>query len=137
MRATSPVGLAELGMRWMMTSAAREDLEEVLALFDPDLKWTFLDPSVENPEPQVCHGRDELGYSMSRGAGWTQRAEPEELVEYGNHVLVVTHSPGIDAARARKTGDQNFHVVTVRDGLIAALWACRNRDEAVTIANAT
>jgi len=32
--------------------------------------------------------------------------------------------------RARKTGDMNFHVVTVRDAKIVALRACRSRDEA-------
>ena len=32
--------------------------------------------------------------------------------------------------RARKTGDMNFHVVTVRDAKIVALRACRSRNEA-------
>lgn len=25
-----------------------------------DLEWTYLDPTLEEPEPQVCHGRHEL-----------------------------------------------------------------------------
>jgi ketosteroid isomerase-like protein len=115
---------------------SRGDLDSVLELVDPELEWTFLDPSTENPEPQICRGRDQLAYWMGRGAGWRMRAELEEIVGYGDRVVVVTHSPGIDAIRARKTGDRNFHVITVRDGRIAALRACRSRDEAVTLASA-
>jgi ketosteroid isomerase-like protein len=39
---------------------ARGDLPTMLGLVHPDLEWTFLDPSFEDPEPQVCHGRQEL-----------------------------------------------------------------------------
>ncbi len=96
-----------------------------------DLEWTFLDPSDPDPEPAVCRGRDQLAYWMGRGSGWKLRAELEEVVANGERVLVVTRSPGIDAIRARQTGDLNFHVLTVRDGKIVALRACRNRDEAL------
>lgn len=60
----------------------------------------------------------------------------EEVVAYGDNVLVVTRSPGLDTRRAWSTDDRNFHVVTVRDGLVAELRACRSRDEAVRIASA-
>jgi hypothetical protein len=50
-----------------------------------------------------------------------------------DRVLVVTRSPGIDAIRVRKTGDLNFHVLTVRNEKIVALRACRSRDEALGI----
>ncbi|MBO0713139.1 MAG: hypothetical protein J2P59_00180 [Acidimicrobiales bacterium] len=40
---------------------------------------------------------------------------------------------GLDAVRARRTGDRNFHVVGVRDGRIAAMRACRSRNEAVAL----
>jgi hypothetical protein len=83
----------------------------------------------------MCRGRDQLAYWVGRDSGWRIPPELEELVFFGERVLVVTHSPGIDERRARKTGDRNFHVVTVRDNRITALRACRNRDEAEAFAS--
>ena len=78
-------------------------------------------PERPRPEPAVCRGRDQLAYWMGRGSGWKLPAELEEVVANGERVLVVTRSPGIDAIRARQTGDFNFHVLTVRNGKIVAL----------------
>ena len=36
------------------------DTAAMLNLIDPDLEWTYLDPSAADPRPQVCHGRGEL-----------------------------------------------------------------------------
>jgi hypothetical protein len=36
---------------------ANGDLAAMLELVDPDLEWTYLDPALEQPTPQVCHGR--------------------------------------------------------------------------------
>jgi len=110
---------------------AAGDVTAVLNLVDEDLEWTYLDPSVPDPQPAVCHGRDQLAHWMGRGSGWQVRAELEEVVVDRDRVLVVTRSPGIDTIRARKTGDLNFHVLTVRDEKIVALRACRSRDEAL------
>jgi ketosteroid isomerase-like protein len=112
------------------TAFADGDVSSVLDLVDPDLEWTFLDPTVPDPEPAVCHGREQLAYWMGRRIGWQLRAELEEVVANGDRVLVVTRSPGIDQVRARATGDRNFHVLTIRDGKIAGLRACRDRNEA-------
>jgi ketosteroid isomerase-like protein len=99
------------------------DIDAMLESVDPDLEWTFLDRSQEDPEPAVCHGRDQLGYWARR------RPAPRlaELVGYGDRVLVITHVPERD--------EPNFHVVTVRAGRITALRACRSREEAVGIAS--
>jgi ketosteroid isomerase-like protein len=110
---------------------AEGDVSSVLELVDTDLEWTFLDPSVPNPEPAVCHGRDQLAYWMSRGIGWQLPAQLEEVVTNRDRVLVVTKSPGIDQVRVRSTGDRNFHVLTIRGGKIVALRACRDRNEAI------
>jgi hypothetical protein len=32
----------------------------MLRFVDPDLKWTYLDPTLARPILQVCHGRHEL-----------------------------------------------------------------------------
>jgi ketosteroid isomerase-like protein len=39
---------------------ASGDLAAMLELVDPELEWTYLDPALEHPTPQVCHGRQEL-----------------------------------------------------------------------------
>jgi hypothetical protein len=105
----------------------------VLNLVDENLEWTFLDPSDPDPQPSVCNGRDQLAHWVGKGAGWRFGTELQELVTNQDRVLVVTRSPGIDAIRVRKTGDLNFHVLTVRNEKIVALRACRSRDEALGI----
>ncbi len=127
---------AEQVARQAYAGFAAGDPAAVLSLVAEDLEWTFLDPSDPDPEPAVCRGRDQMAYWMGRGSGWKLRAELEEVVANGARVLVVTRSPGIDAIRARQTGDLNFHVLTVRDGKIVALRACRDRDEALGLVTA-
>jgi ketosteroid isomerase-like protein len=127
---------AEQVARQAYAAFATGDRAAVLDLVDEDLEWTFLDPSIPDPEPAVCRGRDQLAYWMGRGSGRKLPAELEEVVANGERVLVVTRSPGIDAIRARQTGDLNFHVLTVREGMIVALRACRDRDEALGIVTA-
>ena len=113
---------------------ASGDLDVAVELAHPEFEWTYLDPSVADPEPQVCHGRDELRYWIGRPSRQGLAFELEEIVGYGDRILVVTHAPGLDADRARQTGDRNFHVVSVREGRIVALRACRSRNEAVEVA---
>jgi len=122
---------AEQVARQAYAAFSAGDVTAVLNLVDENLEWTFLDPSVPDPQPAVCRGRDQLAYWMGRGSGWQLRAELEEVVANSDRVLVVTRSPGIDAIRARKTGYLNFHVLTVRDEKIVALRACRSRAEAL------
>ncbi len=112
---------------------ARGDLAAMLSFIDADLEWTYLDPSVEDPEPQVCHGRNELKAALKRQAGQGLHMELEEVVAQDDHVLVVVRQPGVDAHRARQANDRNYDVVTVREGQIVALRACRDRQEAATI----
>jgi ketosteroid isomerase-like protein len=116
---------------------ARGDVTTMLGFVDPDLEWTFLDPSVEDPEPQVCHGRHELEHALARRARQGLQTELEEVAGSGDLVMVVTRTPGVDAQRARAADDGNYDVVTVREGRIVALRACRNRNEALAIAGIT
>jgi ketosteroid isomerase-like protein len=127
---------AEQIARQAYAGFAAGDTAAVLSLVDEDLEWTFLDPTVPDPAPAVCRGRDQLAYWMGRDSGWKLRAELQEIVANGDRVLVITRSPGIDATRARKTDDFNFHVLTVRDGKIVALRACRDREEALGLVSA-
>jgi ketosteroid isomerase-like protein len=110
---------------------ANGDLEAMLGLVDPDLEWTYLDPGLEDPQPQVCHGRHEPESALERRAERGLTTELEEVVGNGDRVMVMARTPGVDAYRARPADDRNFSVLTVRDGRIVALRDYRDRDEAL------
>jgi hypothetical protein len=48
--------------------------------------------------------------------------------------MVVVKIPGIDRFRVRQANDRNYDVLTMRDGRIVALRACRNRAESARMA---
>ena len=113
---------------------ARGDVATMLKYVDPDLEWTYLDPSLEDPEPQVCRGRDELKAALESQIERGLRTELEEVVGHADRVMVVVRTPGVDAYRVRQANDRNYAVFTVRSGRIVALRDCRDRDEAAVIA---
>jgi ketosteroid isomerase-like protein len=113
---------------------AKGDVSTMLSFVDPDLEWTYLDPSFEDPEPQVCHGRHELEEALERRAGLGLTSELEEVLGSGEQVMVAVRTPGLDAHRVRKADDRNFSVFTIREGRIIALRDCRDRQEATAIA---
>jgi hypothetical protein len=55
---------------------------------------TYLDPVLEDPQPQTCRGRGELGKALRRQAGQGLRAELEEVIAAGEKVIVVLRTPG-------------------------------------------
>ena len=124
---------AEL-IRTAYEAYARGDLVTMLGLIDPDLEWTYLDPSLEDPEPQVCHGRHELEEALERRAKRGLTSALEEVAGNGEYVLVVARTPGVDVYRVRRADDRNFTVFTVRDGRIVAIRDCRDRGEALAAA---
>ena len=65
---------------------------------------------------------------------WGLRAELEEVVAAGDRVMLVMHTPGIDEYRHRQADDRTYDIVTVRDGRIIGLHACRDRSEARSLA---
>lgn len=127
---------SESVVRAAYAAYARGDVSGVLELVDPDLEWTYLNPMQDHPAPQTCHGRDELARGIRRQAALGLLPRLEEMTARGDKVLVVVHIPGIDALRVRQSSDRNYAVLTVRDGRITALRACRDRDEARDLAGA-
>jgi ketosteroid isomerase-like protein len=125
----SRVSAADL-VRAAFTAYARGEIDGMMGLIDPDLEWTYLDPSVPDPEPQVCHGRQRLEDSVRGRAGRGLQPVIEEITANGGRVLVVERIPGLDDFRARKSNDRDYYVVTVRDSRIVTLRACRSRAEA-------
>ena len=113
---------------------ARGDLASMLGFVDPDLEWTYLDPGLQDPKPQVCHGRHELDVALERRAERGLVSELEEVVGNGERVMVVARTPGVDAYRVTPADDRNFTVFTVREGRIVAIRDCRDRGEALAAA---
>jgi ketosteroid isomerase-like protein len=113
---------------------ATGDLATMLQLVDPDLEWTYLDPTLEHPTLQVCHGRQELENALRGWAEQGLRAELEEVVGNGDLVMVGVRAPGIHTHYGRRGDDRAYGVVTVRDGRIVALRDCRDRQEALRLA---
>jgi hypothetical protein len=65
----------------------------VLDIVDPDLEWTHLDPNLDDPEPQTCHGRGELEAALQRLAERGLQAHLEDVNGRGERVMVVVHPP--------------------------------------------
>jgi ketosteroid isomerase-like protein len=113
---------------------ANGDLPAMLEFVDPDLEWTYLDPTLEHPTLQVCHGRHELEQVLRGWAEHGLRAELDEVAGSGELVMVGVRTPGADAQFGRQGYSRAYSVVTVRDGRIVALRDCRDRQEAVQLA---
>ena len=113
---------------------ASGDLDAMLELVDPDLEWTYLDPALEHPTPQVCHGRPELEQVLRHWAEHGLRAELEEVTSVGALVMAGVRTSGVDADHGRPGDDRAYSVFTVREGRIVALRDCRDRQEALQLA---
>ena len=61
-------------------------------------------------------------------------AELEQVIAAGDKVILVMRTPGVDEYRQRQADDRTYDVVTVRDGMIVGLHACRDRGEARSLA---
>jgi ketosteroid isomerase-like protein len=108
----------------------RGDVARLLELVHPDLEWTYLDPSFADPQPQVCHGRDQLAWALGRQAGRGVSSELEEIESCGDKVMVAVRTPGADQHRAWQGNDRNYLVLTLRQGQVVAMRAFRDLDEA-------
>jgi ketosteroid isomerase-like protein len=112
----------------------RGDVARMMEFVDPDLEWTYLDPGTEDPQPQTCRGRGELEKALRRQAEHGLRPEVEQVLAMGEKVILVMRTPGIEEYRHWQAGNRTYDVVTVRDGVIVGLHACRDRDEANSVA---
>jgi ketosteroid isomerase-like protein len=115
----------------------RGDVSAMMDFVDPDLEWTYLDQGAGpagDPRPRTRHGRGELEKALRRQADRGLRPELEQVIAAGEKVMLVMRTPGIDKYRHRQDDDRTYDVVTVRDGVIVELRACRDRGEARLLA---
>lgn len=126
---------AEEAVRAAVAAFAGNDRDAIVELIDRDFTWLFFDPYEDTPILHTCRGRSEIAKRMGRnppGGGW----ELVEVEPFGQRVAVVTRSPDGESRFSWRSGDLNFHVVEVRDGRVAILRSCRDRDEALRLAAA-
>ena len=109
---------------------SRGEIAKLLEIIDPGLEWTYLDPSVADPEPQICRGREQLRWALQGQAERGLRSQVEEIEACGDKVMVIVRTPGIDRQRVRQADDRNFLVLTLRQGRVIAMRACRDRAQA-------
>jgi len=123
---------------WIVREAFRAydrgEMARMMDFVDPDLEWTYLDPGLENPQPQTCRGRGELEKALRRQAEQGLRAEVEQVLASGEKVMLVLRTPGVDQYRHWQADDRTYFLVTVRSGLIVEMHACRDRTEARALA---
>jgi ketosteroid isomerase-like protein len=112
----------------------RGDVARMMDFVAPDVDWTYRDPGREDSEPQTCHGRGELEEALRRQAGRGPRAQLEEVIAAGDRVMLVMRTPGVGEYRRQQADDRTYDIVTVKDGLIVGLTACRDRSEARSLA---
>src|SRR6201987_5016065 len=55
----------------------RGDFARMMDFVDPGLRWTYLDPGLTDPPPQVCRGREELEKALRRQTALGLRSELE------------------------------------------------------------
>ena len=112
----------------------RGEVNRLLELIHPDLEWTYLDPSMENPQPQTCHGREALAEALGQQAERGLVSEVQEIASSGDKVMVAVHTPGIDQWRAWQAEDRSYLVLTLDQGRIVAMRDFRDRGEAYSFA---
>jgi len=123
---------------WIVREAFRAydqgEMSRMMDFVDPDLEWTYLDPSLDDPQPQTCHGRGELEKALRHQAAQGLRAEVEQVLASGERVMLVLRTPGVEQYRHWQVDDRTYFLVTVRGGLIVEMQACRDRTEAQALA---
>jgi len=105
----------------------RGEVSRLLELVHPDLEWTYLDPSMENPQPQTCHGREELAEALGRQAESGRVSEVQEIASSGDKVMVAVRTLGADQRRAWQAEDRSYLVLTLDQGRVVAMRDFRDR----------
>jgi uncharacterized protein len=119
--------VAEL-LRGAYQAFSRGEFEAVVDLLHPDVEWV---PPPSSLDPRPLRGREAVREYLSPNFFEDQSAEPLEIVEDGNRVLVVARV----RARGRGSGieiDQTvYHLFTIVDGLAVRFSSYVDRGEAL------
>jgi ketosteroid isomerase-like protein len=106
----------------------RGEVDAVLDLLHPDVEWV---PPSSSLEPHPLRGRDAVREYLAPNFFESQTAEPLEMIEERNRVLVAARV----RARGRGSGielDQTaYHLFVIEDGRAVRFAAFGDRDEAM------
>jgi uncharacterized protein len=106
----------------------RGEIDAVLDLLDEDVE---LRPPPNSLEPQPLRGRDAVREYLAPNLFELQRAEPQEILEEGDRILVIARA----RARGRGSGieldDTVFHLWTLAGERAVRFEVHLDRDEAV------
>jgi uncharacterized protein len=107
---------------------SRGDLEAAMEFFDERVE---LRPPASSIDPEPRFGVDGVRHYMAPDLFEYQSAEPAEMIERENRILVVARI----RARGRGSGveldDVAFHLWTIEDGLVVRFEVMLDRDEAM------
>jgi ketosteroid isomerase-like protein len=107
---------------------SRGEIDAVVDLLHPEVEWV---PPSDSLEPHPLRGRDAVREYLAPNIFEDQTAEPVELIEEGDRVLVGAH------VRARASGsgieiDQVvYHLFTIENDLAVRFSAHIDRNEAL------
>ena len=68
------------------------------------------------PQPQTCHGREQLARVLGQQADRGFVSEVEEIASSDDKVMVAVHTPGADQRRAWQSEDHSYLVLTMDRG---------------------
>jgi ketosteroid isomerase-like protein len=107
------VELVRRGFDWF----ARGDLDRFFKFVDPDVE--IVEP-FELPGARTYHGHEGLLDAFQTWAGqWDDfRAEPERIIDAGDHVVVLVHQFGRGKASGATVEQRVGYVCTLRDGML-------------------
>jgi uncharacterized protein len=106
---------------------SRGDFEAVLALLDDDVEWR---PPPDSLEPEPLRGREAVREYLAPNLFEEQRAEPKEILEQGDRVLVVARTKIRGAASGIEIEETTFHVWTVVEERALRFETFSDRDQA-------
>ena len=105
------------------------DNDAALAAYDPEVEFD----ATLRPEGQVYRGREGVAEAMRTwtGAweGW--KVDIEEIIDAGEHVLLVVRESGRGKGSGIKIDQRVFGVFTLRDGKIVRWKGFIDRDQAL------
>ena len=92
---------------------ARDDLDAVRELLDPEVKWHAGDPTAVG----TCQNREQALRFMSRPERTRPPGELLDVIDAGDRVVVILRAPGSDA----ESGALQANVTTFRDGKVVEM----------------
>lgn len=119
-------------VRRIFDAAARRDADAVFALYDPGIEWDTSGTTIGVMGEGRYHGHEGVRSWFREWYGGWQSVEHvfEELIDAGNHVVVLV----TDRARGAASGaDVELHyagVWTIRDGKVARVAWYSEREDA-------